>query len=68
MPILLSGFQWYFTNKKAAGFFACGFYTLLAVKKSANHRRTSAEIKIITEIGCVCGCREKHYTIPFWIE
>jgi hypothetical protein len=31
MPILLSVFQWCFSNKKAAGFFACGFAFLLTV-------------------------------------
>jgi hypothetical protein len=42
-------------NKKAAGFSACGFACFLTVGRSANHRRTSAEIKIITQISCVHG-------------
>jgi hypothetical protein len=47
-------------NKKAAGGCACGFCLFLIITGSADHRRTSAAIKIKTAISRAVDCSAVH--------
>jgi hypothetical protein len=62
-----AGFLISSTNKKAAGDFTCGSCLFLAIGGSADHRRTSAIVKIKAIIRCAGDCRLLHDTLAFVI-